>query len=167
MVVRCKPLTKDHLPLKTAISGPKGWSLVTGCTVVVCKTITHNVYTGLHNVYTGLHNVWCAAAFIPSVRLHNVTCRGDGSIPGRFDSQICIDPNRSSALIFHSKYVCGRKLACWSLLWGQSQSNWTTPLCWPIASKLPNFSLQKSSNQRWLQTGHVLECTSNSLWVWN
>ena len=34
MVVRCKPLTKDHLPLKTAYSGPKGWSLVTGFTVV-------------------------------------------------------------------------------------------------------------------------------------
>ena len=24
LVVRCKPLTKDHLPLKTAFSGPKG-----------------------------------------------------------------------------------------------------------------------------------------------
>ena len=33
MVVRCKPLTKDHLPLKTAFSGAKGWSLVTGFTV--------------------------------------------------------------------------------------------------------------------------------------
>ena len=47
------------------------------------------------------------------VTIHgSVRCRGDGSIPGRFDSQICIDPNRSSALIFHSKYVCGRKLVC-------------------------------------------------------
>ena len=34
MIVPCKPLTKDHLPLKTAFSGPKGWwSLVTGFTV--------------------------------------------------------------------------------------------------------------------------------------
>ena len=24
MVVRCRPLTKDHLPLRTAFSGPKG-----------------------------------------------------------------------------------------------------------------------------------------------
>ena len=37
MVVRRKPLTKDHLPRKTAFSGPKGWSLVTGfyCSVVL------------------------------------------------------------------------------------------------------------------------------------
>ena len=48
----------------------------------------------------------------PATRQARVDSRGDGSIPGRFDSQICIDPNRSSALIFHSKYVCGRKLAC-------------------------------------------------------
>ena len=34
-VVRCKPLTKDHLPLNTAFSGPKGWSLVTGFTVTL------------------------------------------------------------------------------------------------------------------------------------
>ena len=34
MVVPCKPLTKDHLPLKTAFSGPKRWSLVTGFTVI-------------------------------------------------------------------------------------------------------------------------------------
>ena len=33
MVARCKPLTEDHLPLKTSFSGPKGWSLVTGFTV--------------------------------------------------------------------------------------------------------------------------------------
>ena len=35
MVMQCKPLTKDHLPLKTAFAGTKGWSLVTGFTVVV------------------------------------------------------------------------------------------------------------------------------------
>ena len=35
MVVRCKPLTKDHLPLKTTFPGTKGWSLVTGFTVLV------------------------------------------------------------------------------------------------------------------------------------
>ena len=36
MVVRCKPPTKDHLPLKTAFSGLKGWwSLVTGFTVLL------------------------------------------------------------------------------------------------------------------------------------
>ena len=33
MVARCKPLTKDHLPLKTAFAGTNGWSLVTGFTV--------------------------------------------------------------------------------------------------------------------------------------
>ena len=33
MVARCKPLTKDHLPLKTTFPGTKGWSLVTGFTV--------------------------------------------------------------------------------------------------------------------------------------
>ena len=33
---RIRPLTKDHLPLKTAFSGPKGWSLVTGFTVHAC-----------------------------------------------------------------------------------------------------------------------------------
>ena len=41
-----------------------------------------------------------------------LTSRVDGLIPERLDSQIGIDPNRSSALIFNSKYVCGRKLAC-------------------------------------------------------
>ena len=35
MFVRCKLLTKDYLSLKTAFSGPKGWSLVTGFTVVL------------------------------------------------------------------------------------------------------------------------------------
>ena len=36
IVVQCKPLTKDHLPLTTAFSGPKGWwSLVTGFTLLV------------------------------------------------------------------------------------------------------------------------------------
>ena len=34
MVARCKPLTKDHLLLKTAFAGPKGWSVVTGFTVL-------------------------------------------------------------------------------------------------------------------------------------
>ena len=34
MVVRYKPLTKDHLPLKTAFSGPKGWPLVTDFTAI-------------------------------------------------------------------------------------------------------------------------------------
>ena len=34
MVARCKPLTKDHLPLKTTFPGTKGWSLVTGFTVI-------------------------------------------------------------------------------------------------------------------------------------
>ena len=33
MVTRCKPLTKDHLLLKTAFAGIKGWSVVTGFTV--------------------------------------------------------------------------------------------------------------------------------------
>ena len=33
MVARCKPLTKDHLPLTTTFPGTKGWSLVTGFTV--------------------------------------------------------------------------------------------------------------------------------------
>ena len=33
MVARCKPLTKDHLLLKTAFAGTKGWSVVTGFTV--------------------------------------------------------------------------------------------------------------------------------------
>ena len=33
-IVRCKPLTKDHLPLKTAFSGPKGWLLVTSFTAL-------------------------------------------------------------------------------------------------------------------------------------
>ena len=33
MVARCKPLTKDHLPLKTTFPGTKGWSVVTGFTV--------------------------------------------------------------------------------------------------------------------------------------
>ena len=35
MVAPCKPLTKDHLPLKTTFPGTKGWSLVTGFTVPV------------------------------------------------------------------------------------------------------------------------------------
>ena len=34
MVARCKPLTKDHLSLTTTFPGPKGWSLVTGFTVL-------------------------------------------------------------------------------------------------------------------------------------
>ena len=42
MVVQCKPLTKDHLPLKTAFSGPKGWSLVTDFTVHVNRESFHN-----------------------------------------------------------------------------------------------------------------------------
>ena len=33
MVARCKPLTKDHLLLKTAFAGTKGRSVVTGFTV--------------------------------------------------------------------------------------------------------------------------------------
>ena len=41
-VVRCKPLTKDHLPLKTVFSGPKGWSLVTGFTVSPYPRIVDN-----------------------------------------------------------------------------------------------------------------------------
>ena len=39
MVTRCKPLTKDHLLLKTAFAGTKGWSLVTGFTVFVCLCV--------------------------------------------------------------------------------------------------------------------------------
>ena len=35
MVVQCKPAAKDHLPLRTAFSGPKGWSLATGSTAHV------------------------------------------------------------------------------------------------------------------------------------
>ena len=43
MVARCKPLTKDHLPLKTAFAGTKGWSLVTGFTVhVVVLALCHD-----------------------------------------------------------------------------------------------------------------------------
>ena len=34
MVAQCKPLTKDHLPLTTTFPGTKGWSLVTGFTVL-------------------------------------------------------------------------------------------------------------------------------------
>ena len=34
MVTQCKPLTKDHLLLKTAFAGTKEWSVVTGFTVV-------------------------------------------------------------------------------------------------------------------------------------
>ena len=40
MVARCKPLTKDHLLLKTAFAGTKGWSVVTGFTVAEIQ-ITH------------------------------------------------------------------------------------------------------------------------------
>ena len=41
MVAQCKPLTKDHLPLKTAFAGTKGkgWSLVPGFTVLPCTFI--------------------------------------------------------------------------------------------------------------------------------
>ena len=46
MVVRCKPLSKDHLPLKTAFPGPKGWSLVTGFTVLV-GLISNTTYSTL------------------------------------------------------------------------------------------------------------------------
>ena len=42
MVARCKPLTKDHLLLKTAFAGTKGWSLVTGSTVRTNHSIERN-----------------------------------------------------------------------------------------------------------------------------
>ena len=45
MVVRCRPLTKDHLSLKTAFSGPKGWSLVTGLTVYGFSIVHRLQYT--------------------------------------------------------------------------------------------------------------------------
>ena len=40
MITRCKPLTKDHLPLKTTFPGTKGWSLVTGFTVQYVSPIS-------------------------------------------------------------------------------------------------------------------------------
>ena len=39
MVTQCKPPTKDHLVLKTAFAGTKGWSVVTGFTVIPKKTL--------------------------------------------------------------------------------------------------------------------------------
>ena len=43
MVARCKPLTKDHLPLTTTFPGTKGWSLVTGFTVIIIIIIISTV----------------------------------------------------------------------------------------------------------------------------
>ena len=38
MVTQCKPLTKDHLLLTTAFVGTKGWSVVSGFTVLRARS---------------------------------------------------------------------------------------------------------------------------------
>ena len=45
MVTRCKPLTKDHLLLKTAFAGTKGWSVV-GLKTAFAGTKGWSVVTG-------------------------------------------------------------------------------------------------------------------------
>ena len=54
MVARCKPLTKDHLPLTTTFPGTKGWSLVTGFTV--CCFVSHPGLYQLNGGMSGLMN---------------------------------------------------------------------------------------------------------------
>ena len=49
MVVRCKARTKDHLPLKTAFSGPRGWSLVTGFNVHVVEVLKQDLPIDVHH----------------------------------------------------------------------------------------------------------------------
>ena len=56
MVARCKPLTKDHLPLKTAFAGTKGWLVVTClslhsvCFISSCLT-SHLLFLSFHFSY--------------------------------------------------------------------------------------------------------------------
>ena len=62
-VARCKPLTKDHLLLKTAFAGTKGWSVVTGFTVDAFA------YTGLYHCVTFQSNL----AFSNRFEVHSVS----------------------------------------------------------------------------------------------